>query len=187
MDRPSTALAQQIASLAVDDLILLWYPSAAAGAGGQSSTTPAKFAILMNEIEPQSIGGITRLSWEAFPSQRLLEGSGLSFSEISDVSYEIRVHKAGERVLAIHRYHRSDVYRQSGIIKPGFELPFSLPSCEYIVWSVRAHFTARRVPHYQCEPAGSRRNCCRGDAAFSQSNGQTEYRISTTNSQLDSG
>ncbi len=138
---PSTALAQQIASLAVDDLILLWYPSAAAGAGGQSSTSPAKFAILMNEIEPQSIGGITRLSWEAFPSQRLFEGSGLSLSEISDVSYEIRVHKAGERVLAILRYHRSDVYRQSDITGPEFELPFLLPSCDYIVWSVRAHFT----------------------------------------------
>lgn len=138
---PSTALAQQIASLTVDDLILLWYPAAAAGAERQSKTTPAKFAILMNEVEPQSIGGVTRLSWEAFPSQRLLEGSGLSSSEISDVTYEVRVHKASGRLLYSQRYRRSGVYRQSQIVNSGVELPFLLPSCEYIVWSVRAHFT----------------------------------------------
>ena len=119
---PSIALAQQIASLVVDDLILLWYPSAAAGAGGQSSTSPAKFTILMNETEPQSIGGITRLSWEAFPSQRLFEGSGLSSSEISDVSYEIRLRKAGERAgpprwLSVAR-RRSGARRRFAVPRP---------------------------------------------------------------------
>lgn len=133
------SLAQHLATLAIDDLLLLWYPSDRVGGGAQSTAAPAKFALLMDELPRQTIGGETRLSWEEFPSARILEGSSVSAADISDVTYELRIHKAG-RMVVFHRYQRSMVYRKSNIQEAEFTLPFALPSCEDMVWSVRARF-----------------------------------------------
>jgi len=131
------ALAQHLATLAIDDLLFLWYPAK----GGTSSTaSAAKFTLLTNDLPRQTLGGDTTLSWEAFPSSRLLRGSAIDERDIKNVTYELRIHKAGTMWGAFRRYTRSLAYRETGIQQPSFSLPFSLPSCEKIVWSVRARF-----------------------------------------------
>ncbi len=133
-------LAQYLASTVVDDMLLLWYPSAAAGKYLASRAGPAEYTLLANDPAPQTLAGVTRVSWEPFPSPRLLSGAGVSAKDISNVSYELRVHKPRLRVVP-GRFVRTSIYRQKDIVEPWFDFPFLLPSCDYIVWSVRAHFT----------------------------------------------
>ena len=133
-------LPQYLASTVVDDMLLLWYPSAAAGKFLASTADPAEYTLLANDPDPQTLDGVTRLSWEPFPSPRLLNKAGVSATDISNVRYELRVHKPGLRVVP-GRFLRSSIYRQKDIVEPWFDFPFLFPSCNYIIWSVRAHFT----------------------------------------------
>ena len=133
-------LLQYLASTVVDDMLLLWYPSAAAGKYLASTADPAEYTLLANDPDPQTLGGVTRLSWEPFPSPRLLNKASVSATDISNVRYELRVHKPGLMTMN-KRFLRSSIYRQKDIVEPWFEFPFLFPSCDYIIWSVRAHFT----------------------------------------------
>ena len=137
------ATQQQLASLVIDDLLLIWHPLSTIEwtARGKDGISP--FALATNELQPQSESGNTRLTWETFPSDRVLKGSGLDESVFSRVRYELRVHKDKRPDYLL----KPDiVYRVGGILEPKFDLPFLLPSCEYIRWSVRAHFKLRGHP-----------------------------------------
>jgi hypothetical protein len=137
------AVAQQVALLVVDDLLLIWHPADVAGGAARSNPSPARFTILADDTEPQSMSGATRLSWEPFPTERLLKGSDATVADISDVSYELRVHKVEVPQQFADRQKRSGVYRVAGLNEPEHVLPFILPSCKSIVWSVRARFQLR--------------------------------------------
>jgi hypothetical protein len=100
------------------------------------------------------MSGASRLSWETFPSERLLKGSDITAADISGVSYELRVHKVQKSpagaidgyTFGAFRQKRSGVYRVAGLENADYVLPFILPSCRAIVWSVRAHFRLNGYP-----------------------------------------
>jgi len=148
---------QQIASFIADDLLLIWHPQSSAAWLNKKSSELAPFSLVQNDVDAQDDTGQTRLSWETFPSERMLRGAGLLIADISDVSYEVRIQHIQLKEFAfstIPVYSQPETYLQGGINEPHFVVPFVMPSCDNMIWSVRAHFTLNGRPRLT-EWAGS--------------------------------
>jgi hypothetical protein len=134
------AIAQQLATVIADDMLLMWHPAVAAVGGDWHMPKPAPFTLLASPIGTQSEEGISRVSWEPFPSERLLKGAEFSAEDIADVSYELRFSQVERPKNPMHRWVPQGIYRVPGLTETEHTLPFLLPSCESGSWSVRAHF-----------------------------------------------
>jgi len=148
---------QQLASMIADDLLLIWHPVSSASWLGRGGNMPAPFALAQNAVEPQTQSGQTELRWEAFPSARALDGSGLAAADISNVSYEVRIQQIELKEFAFSLYPAYDqllLFTARDVVEPRFTVPFVMPSCGSVIWSVRAHFTLNDHPRVT-EWAGS--------------------------------
>ena len=159
------ATGQQLASLAADDLLLIWHPQPAVVGEDYVRYKPAAFGLLMDPAGPP-VDGDYRLSWEAFPSMRLLAGADFSAADVSEVTYELRLHRPIQpghysegRLFQVRVHFIGDVdyedvatnathkiYRIEGLTEPGYTFDVPLPACTWVVWSVRAHFRLHGVP-----------------------------------------
>jgi len=136
------ATAQQLAALIVDDMLLIWHPAFGANNRGQVLTDSARFSILPDTLTILNDAQSGRVSWEAFPSERLLEGGDISAENITDVRYQLRLHPVPMAVSGPRDVLRDYplVHRAVSLTETQYVLPFVLPTCAALDWSVRAHF-----------------------------------------------
>jgi len=140
------AIAQQLAMLVADDMLLMWHPAVSAVGRDWAKPKPAPFTLLADPMQAQSPEGVSRVSWESFPSERLLRGADFSANDITDVSYELRFHKVYRPANPVIRWSPEGIYRVTGLTESEHTLPFLLPTCESASWSVRAHFRLHGRP-----------------------------------------
>ena len=148
---------QQLASLIADDLLLIWHPQPSSAWLNKNSIEPAPFSLVQDDVGPQIGTGQTQLSWEAFPSERMLRGTELLSADISDVSYEVRIQHIQLKEYGFSKfpaYSQLETYLQGGIKESHFVLPFVMPSCDNLIWSIRTHFPLNGRPRLT-EWAGS--------------------------------
>lgn len=135
---------RQLARNAVDSALLLWHPSEPA----LDVESPwGSFIASNHTLLPTSpIGGQNAvpfdgplaLTWESFPSKRMLTGSGISPEQISNVSYELYV--------APMPYNSGGMYELREFEGPivlkdaSFDLGDTIPWCGRVTWTVRARF-----------------------------------------------
>ena len=159
-DSPATSVAQQLAMLVADDMLLMWHP--AASVVSEKTTPrlePARYTLLANSFDPHATMPV--ISWEPFPSERLITGADFSAEDITDVSYELRLHGPGPTffpdtystfdgdgvAISITAVRASaGIFQVAGITEPQYAVPITFPSCEYVLWSVRAHFRLHGHP-----------------------------------------
>jgi hypothetical protein len=130
------SLARRLARAAIDDALLVWHPA---------------LEVVGNESPGHNISGATlfpvypadrkdiidpdqplTLEWEAFPSDRLLAGSGISRSQISEVSYDIRI--------VVEKSGRARILEKDRLNEARFAFTEALPYCGEFSWGVRARF-----------------------------------------------
>ena len=158
-DSSATATAQQLAMLVADDMLLMWHPAASVVGEEWPRPKPAPFTLLANDFDTGAKEPL--LSWESFPSERLLAGADFSAEDITDVSYELRVHRPGPSIQPKIYYTddgegvpvptsavraRSGIFQVRELAEPQYAVSFSFPSCEFVSWSVRANFRLHGHP-----------------------------------------
>ena len=136
--------AKQLAALIVDEMLLIWHPETIVGRNKPGSSERSFFALLQSKSLLSGPSGEHLLSWEAFPSQRLLEGASFSTEDVTDVEYELRLHPVAGR--GARQATGALVYRAEGLEDPSHLLPFKIPVCGSFDWSVRAHFRLHGWP-----------------------------------------
>ena len=134
------ATAQQLAEVIADDMLMIWHPAISVIGEKFPSTGAARYALLPFGTEVDAEEQTSRFTWESFPSERMLQGANFSAENIDNVVYEFRL-------IPYSKWRTSEVmYRSTGLAAPEHNLPFTLPSCEHMFWSVRARFNLYGVP-----------------------------------------
>lgn len=128
-----TTLANRFAQSVVDDSLLIWHPepSVVKRSTGKLRGGPGSLLVMEEGLfEPDKP---VTLRWEEFPSMRLLTGSGVSPTQISDVRYEVMLRRDREHPW-IKELHAT------GLLEPQYTLPTVPPYCGRFSWSARARF-----------------------------------------------
>ena len=141
------ATAQQLAEVIADDMLLMWHPATSVIGEKWPSVGAARYALLPFATEIDAEKQTSRFTWESFPSERMLQGASFSADKIENVVYEFRLIQGqmGSQV-SDRRPGPEVMYRSVGLTTPEHTLPFTLPSCERLYWSVRARFDLHGVP-----------------------------------------
>ena len=126
----------RLAQTAVESALLVWHPSEPA----RDVDSPwGRFNSASHTLFPTSpIGGKNEvpfgeplvLTWESFPSDRILAGSGISPDRISGVSYELQVGLWGS----------TNPFSSITLKSAFFDLDDKIPWCGRIRWTLRARF-----------------------------------------------
>ena len=137
------ATAQQLAEVIADDMLLMWHPATSVIGEKWPSVGAARYALLPFATEVDAEKQTSRFTWESFPSERMLQGASFSADKIENVVYEFRLIQSE---LDVRWSGPKVMYRSAGLTTPEHTLPFTLPSCERLYWSVRARFDLDGVP-----------------------------------------
>jgi len=137
------ATAQQLAEVIADDMLMIWHPATSVIGEKFPSTGAARYALLPFGTEVNAEEQTSRFNWESFPSERMLQGASFSTDKIENVVYEFRLIQSQ---LGSRGPGPKVMYRSVGLTTPEHTLPFTLPSCERLYWSVRARFDLYGVP-----------------------------------------
>ncbi len=147
------SLARRLARAAIDDALLVWHPALEV-VGNESpghnisgaTLFPVYPADRKDIIDPEQP---LTLEWEAFPSDRLLAGSGISRSQISEMSYDIRI--------VVEKSGRARILEKDRLNEARFAFTEPLPYCGEFSWGVRARFLLgghRRTTEWSANQGG---------------------------------
>ena len=155
-DDPEAA-ARTLARAAIDKALLIWQPAKKAARikppTGKSDSNALFTTSPTGAKHPAPHDAPVVLSWEAFPSDRILTGSTIKPADISDVSYELRFrpYRGGAKRVQAGMADRNLKSQVVTLMSPRFDLGSQLPWCGEITWSARARFNLNghpRVTHW---------------------------------------
>ena len=141
---------RQLARNAVDSALLEWHPSEPAldvespwGSFVASNHTLLPTSPIGGQ-NVVSFDGPRVLTWESFPSNRMMAGSGISLERISSVRYELYVAPMPHDGKGM--YDSQEFEGPIGLTDAFFDLGDGIPWCGRVMWTVRARFMLDEHP-----------------------------------------
>ena len=133
----SDSVSEHIAATVAEDLLLIWHPPSAPKSDAQI-LMPDK-SVADGATLDASASGVLR--WEAFPPARLLEASGVAAERITDVHYDLHIFEGRDAPFySVQLEPPSHIALARNLLRNEFRLPFPLPYCRSLRWSIRARF-----------------------------------------------